>query len=122
MREALRRVCRSSNWAMVAVNCAHGTADFLGTAAAIFCSAVASGGLPAGGAARKAFQILSALLAPTPGSRRTIRLKAASSRGLVTNFSQAATSLMWACSQKRRPLVMLKGMLRRVSSNCNSRA
>ena len=57
-----------------------------------------------------------------PGSSWTRRLNDSSSRGLRTSFRYAATSLMWACSKNRMPLVMLNGMLRRVSSSCSSSA
>ena len=92
MREALRRISGASSCAMVAVNCAQATAVFLGAAEAIFCRAAArrAGRVGAGRrgaqAGWKALQSLSALFAPTPGRRRTIRLKASSSRGLRMNF------------------------------------
>ena len=53
----------------------------------------------------------SAPLPPMPGSSCASRLNESSSRGLVTSFRYAVTSLMCACSKNRMPLVMLKGML-----------
>ena len=61
-----------------------------------------------------------AVLLPMPGSIRAMRLKATSSRGFMANFRNAATSLTWACSKNRSPLVIENGIPRFVSSICTS--
>ena len=75
---------------------------------------------PSPGRTPSCVQIWSADRAPIPGRRRTIRLKATSSRGLTMNFRKAATSLTCACSKNRSPLVIWNGIPSRVSSICSS--
>ena len=57
---------------------------------------------------------------PMPRTRRMVRLKASSSRGLAVRRRWASTSLMWACSKNRSPERTTKGMPRRESSTCSS--
>src|SRR5438270_849824 len=57
-----------------------------------------------------AFHSLSAPLPPMPRSNRAKRLNESSSLGLFASFRYAVTSLTWACSKNRMPLVILKGM------------